>query len=179
MLDPELRSQFNGLGDISTPLEDAANIWVKAQLVLIVENLQTALACPDLPDAVVFWGEGFKAPALASIPWISQARVVYWGDLDAAGFEILNALRHHLPGVESFGMDEATLLAHRALWVPDPKQRPAELPQLLPAESAVHRALIDGRYGIEGTRLEQERVDWSGTWARLLALLDEPPATSG
>ncbi|PZQ33277.1 MAG: hypothetical protein DI562_02080 [Stenotrophomonas acidaminiphila] len=174
LLDPTLRAQFNGLGDISTPIEDAARIWVNVGRVLIVENLQTALACPDLPDAMVFWGEGFKAPALAAIPWVSQARVVYWGDLDAAGFEILNALRHHLPHLESFGMDEATLLAHRTLWVPDPKQRHAELPQLQPAEQAVHRALIGGRYGIQGTRLEQERVDWNATWDRLLALLGDP-----
>ncbi|MCL7660007.1 DUF2220 domain-containing protein, partial [Klebsiella pneumoniae] len=67
--------------------------------------------------------------------WIVGARVIYWGDLDSHGFAILNRLRSHLPEVESVLMDEATLLAHRDLWVPEPKPHAGSFAHLTGTEA--------------------------------------------
>lgn len=170
LLDPDMRAGFGGLEDISTPLDDLARNPIPAKWVIVVENLQTFLACSDLPHAVVTFGAGFSATELAKLPWLSQMPLVYWGDLDTAGFEILNALRAHFAHIQSFGMDETTLLAHRHLWAPDPKQRRIELAHLSEQERSVYLSLCDGRHGQTGVRLEQERLDWASLWPALASL---------
>lgn len=164
ILDPVLRAKMCGLGDVSAPIEDLIHLSIDIRVVIVVENLQTALACGDLPETLVFFGAGFHAPSLAIVPWLHKSRLLYWGDLDTAGFEILNAMRAVFPHAESFGMDEATLLAHRDLWGPDPKQRAADLTRLSPSELTAYRLLFDGAHGI---RMEQERISWARAWQQL------------
>lgn len=164
VLDPELRAQLGGQGDISTPIDDLTYLSLDIRTVVIVENLQTALACGDLPGTLVLFGAGFHAPSLAIVPWLHHVRLLYWGDIDAAGFEILNAIRSVFPHAESFGMDDTMLLSHRDLWVPDPKQRKAELTRLSTNEVAAYRLLFDAE---EGIRMEQERLSWDVAWPLL------------
>jgi hypothetical protein len=178
LLDPSLRSLFAGLGDISTPIEDLSRLPIPADVVLVLENLQTALACPDVPGAMVFFGAGFHATELAALDWLADLPIIYWGDLDAAGFEILSALRGKFPHLSSFGMDEETLLAHRELWVADPNARGITLEHLTPDEQSTYSALTDGRLAPHAIRLEQERVDWASSWAALEQQLKQAPSTS-
>ncbi|MBP8921814.1 MAG: hypothetical protein KBG85_19125, partial [Micropruina sp.] len=55
-------------------------------------------------------GNGLAAPALAQVPWVRAARLLYWGDLDTYGLSILSMVRQALPQAESLLMDTATLL---------------------------------------------------------------------
>src|SRR5690606_40988362 len=130
VLDPALRAQVGGLGDVSTPIEDLARAPLRPGRVYIVENLQTGLAFPELPDAVVLMRMGYAVEALSEIPWLKGAECVYWGDIDTHGFAILSRVRARLPDVRSMLMDEDTLLHHRMLWGRQAQQHSAtQLPQ--------------------------------------------------
>lgn len=162
MLDPELRRQVGGLGDLSAPVADLARLALTPAHVVIVENLQTGLALDDMPGTVVFMAMGYGADQLGCLPWVAGADCLYWGDLDTHGFAILHRARSVLPALRSFLMDEHTLLQHRLLWNEEPNQHPAQvLDRLVAGEAAVYRGLKEHTWG-PSIRLEQERLpmDW-------------------
>jgi hypothetical protein len=153
-LDPALRP--GGLCDVSSPVEELAALAVAPTTVFVFENLETVLAMPELPGAVVVHGSGYAVQRLGSVPWIRDGRIIYWGDLDSDGFAILNMLRSGCHDVTSVLMNEETLLAYRDLWVPEPKGSVGLFPRLTPQEQgALERIRAEGN-----VRLEQERLPW-------------------
>jgi len=168
VLDPALRARVGGLGDIQAPFDQWTALALPARRVFIVENKQTGLAFDDLPGAVVLMARGYAVDRLHELPWLRSADdVYYWGDLDTHGLAILGRLRGHLPQVRSLLMDEATLLAHRALWVTEPQPHRADaIDHLDVAEQSLYRDLRGDRWGVR-VRLEQERIGWDVAWARI------------
>lgn len=168
VLDPALRAQVGGLGDIQAPFEQLANLRWSVPRAFIVENKQTGLAFTDVPGVVVLMARGYAVDALARLPWLRDAQSVhYWGDLDTHGLAILGRLRGYLPRVQSLLMDDATLLAHRALWVVEPVPHGAGgIENLDQAEQALYRDLRADRWGVR-VRLEQERIGWEYAWAQI------------
>ncbi len=168
VLDPALCARVGGLCDIHAPLEEWAGLQLPVRHVFIVENKQTGLAFDDLPGSVVLMARGYAVDRLSSLPWVvSAGSVHYWGDIDTHGLAILGRLRGHLPRVTSLLMDEATLLAHRDLWVAEPQPHGAEtVDHLTPSEQALYRDLRGDRFGVR-VRLEQERIGWDHAWPRL------------
>ena len=171
VLDPALRSRVGGLGDIHAPFDQLAALELPARHVFIVENKQTGLAFDDLPEAVVLMARGYAVERLHELPWFRVAEALhYWGDLDTHGLPILGRLRGHLPQVRSLLMDEATLLAHRALWTIEPQPHRADvIEHLAGAEHALYRDLRGDRWGVR-VRLEQERIGWDLAWARIRSM---------
>ncbi|MFM9435656.1 hypothetical protein ACFDR9_002726 [Janthinobacterium sp. CG_23.3] len=169
LLDPALRARLGGLGDVTAPVDELARLDLKPTLVLVVENLQTGLALADIPGALVFMALGYGVDLLAQLPWIAQARCLYWGDIDTHGYAILQRARGHLPQLRSVLMDEATLHRFAALWTDEKTPHPATtLTGLTPDEHAVYTGLKLHRWRHQ-LRLEQERIDWSVAWQALLA----------
>jgi len=170
ILDPEIRSLLGGLGDISTPLEEVTNLGIKPTHVFIVENLQTGLAFGDLSGSVVIMGLGYGVEVLGQIPWLTNARCIYWGDIDTHGFAILNRARSYLPSLETILMDKPVLLAHRDLWVQEEKQSASsELPLLTGEERELYLSLKNNSLG-QQVRLEQERICWNAAWEKIRAV---------
>jgi hypothetical protein len=160
VLCPMLREATAGLRDIEAPLDELASLVIRPRCVLIVENLETGIALPDLPGVVAFMKLGFGVSVLGTLAWLRDAQVVYWGDLDTHGFAILDQARRALPQLRSVLMDEQTLLSHRELWVAESSPHPAlELTHLAPEERAVYANLRGDTWG-RGVRLEQERISW-------------------
>jgi hypothetical protein len=160
VLCPMLREATAGLRDIEAPLDELASLVIRPRCVLIVENLETGIALPDLPGVVAFMKLGFGVSVLGTLAWLRDAPVVYWGDLDTHGFAILDQARRALPQLRSVLMDEQTLLSHRELWVAESSPHPAlELTHLAPEERAVYANLRGDTWG-RGVRLEQERISW-------------------
>jgi hypothetical protein len=171
ILDPDLRNQLGGLGDISAPLEEVASLGITPCITFIVENIQTALAFNDLKNSVVLMGLGYGVDVLGKIPWLCHTQCIYWGDMDTHGFAILNRARSYLPHLETVLMDEATLLSHRELWVEEKKQyASSELPLLTSTEQMLFQALKNNTWG-HHVRLEQERIRWDESWNVLQALM--------
>lgn len=171
ILCPALRRAVGGLCDIEAPVEQVAALAVAPAACVIVENLATGIAMPDVDGVVCIMKLGNAVSMLGAIPWFSDIPVVYWGDIDTHGFAILNRARQILPRLQSFLMDEGTLLEHRALCGTEPSQCPdIDLPHLGPAERRVYNGLRSGLWG-EQLRLEQERLPWATAMAALRAVL--------
>jgi len=171
IIDPEIRNQLGGLGDICTPREEAANLDIKPTYVFIVENLQTGLAFEDLPGSVVIMALGYGVDVLERISWLHHARCIYWGDIDTHGFAILNRARTYLPSLETALMDKQTLFAYKDLWVQEKEQSAStELPLLANEEREIFLSLKNNVWG-QQVRLEQERICWDAAWKAIKEFL--------
>ncbi|WP_449385155.1 Wadjet anti-phage system protein JetD domain-containing protein [Cellulomonas soli] len=159
VLDPALRGAVGGMRDIAVESHQLSDLSWRPSRVVVIENLETAVTLPDLDETVVIHSLGHNVEPLRDLRWVREApRLVYWGDLDAAGLTILNRVRSLGLPARSILMDEATLRSHRRLAVSEDK--PPKYPRLtlLSAdEAAAYEGLQAGRWG-PSLRLEQERI---------------------
>lgn len=158
ILCPDLARACGGLTDIEAPLMEVDALHLMPREVLIVENLETGLALPNLPGCVVFMKLGLAVGLLADVKWLREVPITYWGDIDTHGFGILNLARKTLPQVRSLLMDARTLSDFRELAVQEPRQAPlGQLEFLTDEEREVLAGLYEDRWGSK-VRLEQERL---------------------
>lgn len=160
ILDPELSIFPAGISELTVRTDELAAQRLGAATVFIVENEVTYLAFPLVHRAIVVFGSGFAASGLAGLPWLRTVEVVYWGDIDTYGFDILSRLRSYVPEVRSILMDHDTLLRHRAHWSTEEKPTRRSLAYLTDDEQSVYQDLITDIFGAR-VRLEQERVRFS------------------
>lgn len=153
----------SALSEASVRLDELRTLRLRPSRALIVENEITYLSVPVPVGGVVLWGKGYDADQPASLEWLADVPVSYWGDLDTHGFGILNRVRAWLGQTESVLMDRETLLAHSERWGTEGTATNAALTRLDAAEQALYEDLVTDRFG-PSVRLEQERIDWD--WAR-------------
>ncbi|GAB3165094.1 hypothetical protein GCM10027059_22270 [Myceligenerans halotolerans] len=173
-VDPAYRSGGGRRHDAWTT-GDVHDLAYVPRRVLVVENRDCRLWFPDADGTVVVEGGGKAAASLlAGIPWIRSAHdVVYWGDIDADGFAILDRFRSAMarpddggqpgPPVRSILMDAAALGRYEHLGVDRDasgrviKPSSARLPHLTEAETAAYHAVATaGETSVR--RIEQERI---------------------
>ncbi|TRW45733.1 Wadjet anti-phage system protein JetD domain-containing protein [Georgenia yuyongxinii] len=167
-LDPALAP--GGIEDLSAPVADLAQLRIAPRHVLVVENLETLLSLPALPDVVAIHGQGYAVGVLDQIPWIPEADLVYWGDLDTDGLNILSIARLKAPQTRSVLMNRATLETSLDLAVPDPKPRRTFAGPLTPSELDAVAALR----AAGDVRLEQERIPWQAALGAVRLALGRP-----
>ena len=160
LLDPS--SSYSGLTDLSVPLPEFKRLAIPARKVFITENKMNGLAFPPCRDALVIFGLGYGIGSLAEVPWLKQAGLFYWGDIDTHGFAILDQFRTTFPEARSFLMDERTLILHTKLWGREAagQRFDKDLKRLTPEESSLFKVLRENRLGVH-IRLEQERIAYS------------------
>lgn len=149
----------------------------RVQVALITENKDTAIAFPPVPGAVTLEGEGRGAGAAAALTWLHEVPdLVYWGDLDQDGLEILNEYRAAGLAVRSILTDLETYERYRA-WgsermpngTPVPLHPMRPVPHLSADELALYEHLSDpDRQG--PPRIEQERIPLAHALAALTAV---------
>jgi hypothetical protein len=160
LLCPELRKFVGGLQDFEAPIEDLAVLKIRPTAAVIVENLDTGMALPDIAGTVGIMKLGNAVSTLALVPWLQDIHVVYWGDIDTHGFAILDRARKAIPLLRSVLMDEDTTLRYKNLWSTEPAQTSNfALEHLEGHELAVYTALKSNTWGVK-VRLEQERLPW-------------------
>ncbi len=164
LLDPG--QHIHGLSDLSIPLADFRRLNPPARHIFITENDINGLAFPMREDSLVILGLGYGLDALRDIPWLSERRIHYWGDIDTHGFAMLDQLRGYHPHVQSLSMDKATLLEHRLLWGRENRPTRRELSHLNRPEQELYDALRENRHA-ENLRLEQERISYAWLEAAL------------
>lgn len=112
ILDKEISLKyFSGIDDIAIPVSQFETLNLPIKRVLVVENkttLYTALTLPKMDKSIVLFGSGFSIHNLKGAQWLSNVEVLYWGDLDVQGFEILSQFRSYFPHVQSLLMDKIT-----------------------------------------------------------------------
>lgn len=167
------------LGDRLTPA-------YTPQAVLICENKDTVVMFPRFPGLVVVEGGGTAGMRLLpQVPWIARPHpVIYWGDLDADGFTILNGLRREGIPATSILMDHDTYerFEQYGAWT-DPTGRPVPCrprqptPHLTATERRVYEQLTDPTWS-RVRRVEQERIPLSHAVEQLHAVIRSHPYDS-
>ena len=165
------RLHIGGLTDLTVPVAELATLRLPLAQVFVTENEVNGLAFPDLPRSLVVFGLGYGVDLLFEVPWLKEARMHYWGDIDTHGFAMLNRLRTVYPQARSLLMDRETLLGHKRLWVREHKPHRGVLGHLTAAEQALYQDLQGDRLGTR-VRLEQERVSYSRVKESLAALIE-------
>jgi hypothetical protein len=152
-LDIEIQRELGfPCSELSLPLETVRSLSVVRTSAIIVENKVNLLTLPSIPRFIGLGALGDGVTLLGRIPWLEAARVIYWGDIDVEGFEILSAVRAHYPHAESFLMDEQTLGTWGHLALPG-NGFVRDVQRLSNGE----RAALS-RCCAENIRLEQERI---------------------
>jgi len=152
--------------ELAVRSEELARLQLRPLVAIIVENEISYLSVDVPDDGIVFWGRGFDVDSVGRLPWLAEADVIYWGDIDTHGFAILDRLRAWLPQARSVLMDRETLLAHRDRWVTEDRPARSALTRLTADEGGLYAELAEGGLG-DRVRLEQERIDWQWVQQRL------------
>lgn len=157
------------LTELAVRSDELAQVTIDPRVAVIVENEISYLSIDVPKDGVVIWGKGFEVDRVGRLRWLTEADIVYWGDIDTHGFAILDRLRVWLPRARSVLMDRETLLAHRDRWVTEDRPATSALTRLTPEEQDLYSELVGDGFG-ERVRLEQERIDWNWVEQRLPAV---------
>jgi hypothetical protein len=169
---------------------DVHDIAYQPRVVLVVENRDSRLWFPPVSGTIVVEGGGKAAAALlAGVPWIRSAdHVVYWGDIDADGYAILDQFRAALAvpapdgapakHVTSILMDAADLHRYSRHGVDHDKAgrpikpSPAVLPHLTEAETIAYSTIATAG-PTPFRRIEQEAIPLTHAATRLLRILED------
>lgn len=155
--------------DLSLPVDQLAHLLadhLRPRHVIIVENLINLLTLPRIANGVGLLGSGFAVHLLRDVTWLNGCDVIYWGDIDAHGFQILSELRGIFPHTRSVMMDRETFDRHRCYVVQGKPIRAANFASLTEAE-----ALLAGEIVSQDLRLEQEHIPQAYAELRLKQLL--------
>lgn len=148
-------SCFSSFPDISIPHSDFEKLDLAVKNVLIAENKMNFLTLPSLPDTIAVWsGGGFNISFLRNAVWLAGKKILYWGDIDEHGFQILHQLRSYYPKAQSVMMDEKTFGHFSEYAVAGARNKSERLAFLNDEE----RALFERLKLLDKNRLEQEKI---------------------
>lgn len=164
-LDPDHRASGARIHDSAT-VGDAFTPAYQPRIVLISENKDTAINFPALAGAVAVEGSGRGGKTAAAFGWLREApAVIYWGDIDKDGFEILNGYREDFDrAISAILMDLDTYAAYEPYGTHFDRHgnpiRPAparDTPRLTDAERTLYETLLFPDH-TGHRRVEQERI---------------------
>ena len=178
-LDPDYRRTGGRIHDSAT-VGDHFEPAYHPSVVIISENKDTAIHFPEIAGGISVEGAGFGGKTAAAFPWlISAPHLIYWGDIDAHGFEILNGYREDGVPAASILMDLITYETYEPLGTnADAKGNPIEPGPTKPLSTLTHAefglyARLRSTNHHRHRRLEQERIPLadaaSAVHARLIA----------
>lgn len=112
ILDREVSQNFfSGIDDIAIPLGQFEALDLPIERVIVFENkttFYTALTLPKMDNTIALFGSGFSVSNLKNVYWFANKELLYWGDIDAQGFEILSQFRGYFHHTKSILMDKRT-----------------------------------------------------------------------
>ena len=163
-LDPDYRA-CGGRRHDSATVGDAMTPAYAPDVIVISENKDTALYFPALSGAVSVEGMGHGGETAAAFSWVRDCpNLFYWGDMDAAGFEILNGFREAGLAVASVLMDMAAYERYEQFGTRTDARGNAlialarrSLPYLTEPERQLYESLTDPSW-TRFRRVEQEKI---------------------
>lgn len=102
-----------GIISLAISSEDLKKMDPQIDEVWLVENETNLYLLQQRENALGLVSRGNALHVLAEVPFFHKARLLYWGDLDEAGFRMLHQFRQLYPALESILMDEETLRFHQ------------------------------------------------------------------
>ncbi len=165
ILDGEIaKKYFSGLTDLSIPQTDFNMLNIKCKKIFILENktnfsnIFNFLTLPLLKDSIAIFGKGFQLNLLKEAKWMNDKQIVYWGDIDTHGFQILSQLRSYFPNTRSLMMDFETFNELKCFTVTGTETNINQLTNLTAEEYQIFEYLLNLK---EKNRLEQEKINHS------------------
>lgn len=180
-LDPDHRASGGRVHDSATVGDVFAPAYLP-EVVVISENKDTAIHFPPLAGGISVEGVGKGGKTPASFPWIRNAPVVvYWGDIDRDGYEILNGYRIDFNrDIDSILMDPATYEKYEVFGTnldqhgkPLAAGEPKSVDRLRADERAMYLRLV-GAQRTGHRRVEQERIPLAHALDVVLETVDRP-----
>lgn len=157
---------FYGLDDITIPISLFLKLQIPISKVYIVENKVNFLTFPLIPNSIVIWGKGYGVASIKESELLKSTELIYWGDLDAQGFEILSQFRSYFGQVKSLLMDKATFDNYFEKECGTPSKINVKL-NLTTEEEDLYQYIKVNNY-----RLEQEKIPQRYVIEQLKCLLD-------
>ncbi|WP_297249657.1 Wadjet anti-phage system protein JetD domain-containing protein [uncultured Prevotella sp.] len=148
-------SYFSGLDDITIPVSLFLKLKMPISMVYIVENKVNFLTFPPVAKSIVIWGKGYGVASIKDSELLKSTELIYWGDLDAQGFEILSQFRSYFARVKSLLMDKATFDKYFENDLGTPSKINTKL-NLTTEEEELYSYIKTNNY-----RLEQEKIPQS------------------
>jgi hypothetical protein len=99
---------FSGFDDLSIPISKFRQLNLPLQKVFVVENKMNVLTFPIIEKSIVIFGSGYGIENLKNTKWLNNVELLYWGDIDVQGFEILSQFRGYFSHTRSILMDKET-----------------------------------------------------------------------
>jgi len=160
MLDPRLQMEL-GLpyDELSLPLRLLEPLPLRDATVVIVENQLNLSTLPRMNRGLAIRGEGKAVTRLRRLQWLADNMVLYWGDVDVEGFQILSSLRMLFPQVRSILMTDGVLRDHKPLVLEGSGAECSEPRNLVDDELAAFRQCHQHNWRLEQERLPQSYVN--------------------
>lgn len=153
LLDRDLaKNFFNGMDDITVPVSHFLKLQIPITKAFIVENKVNFLTFPSVANSIVIWGRGYGVASIKDSELLKNIDLIYWGDLDAQGFEILSQFRSYFAHVKSLLMDRVTFDKYFENDSGTPSKVHVEL-NLSVEEYELYKYIKTNNY-----RLEQEKI---------------------
>ncbi|MEG3937760.1 DUF2220 family protein [Microcoleus sp. S36b_A3] len=153
-LDQNLQVKYGiSTSEMSILISDFERRNLQGYRFIITENLMNFRTLPDLTNSFALWGKGFNVAILKDVEWLRNCQIIYWGDLDAQGFQILSQLRSYFDKTISVMMDRETFDTFQESAVPGKLCKVANLFYLTPEEHDLFADLCK-----QTIRLEQEKI---------------------
>jgi len=154
ILDPQLQNELDlRFDELSLPTDFLDQLQPNSPIVFIVENKVNLLTLPLMKNTLAIGGIGRAISLLREVHWLHDAKVIYWGDLDVEGFEMLSQCREMFEQTKSFLMDLKTVQGFSDLAI-EWQNISRSVPKMLDeSELAAYHSLLQKRL-----RLEQERI---------------------
>lgn len=164
-LDHQWETRYGlSIDDVNLPVSQFSRLTLHDQTFIITENKMNFLTVPPLPNSLAVWGGGFNVAVLANIQWLQHCRLIYWGDLDIQGFQILSLLRRDFPAAQSLMMDRQTFEAFKSFAVAGRPTKMTSLPYL-----NEHESLLAEYLALQNLRLEQEHISQTYALSSILS----------
>lgn len=156
LLDRTLAKKFfYALDDITIPVSKFLRLQIPISKAYIVENKVNFLTFPLVANSIVIWGKGYGIASIKESELLKSSELIYWGDLDAQGFEILSQFRSYFAQVKSLLMDKTTFDKYFENDLGTPSKVNVEL-NLTTEEKNLYQYIKANNY-----RLEQEKIPQS------------------
>ena len=175
ILDEEIAEKYlSGLTDLSIPQTEFNILNIRCKRVFILENktnfsnIFNFLSLPHMKNSIAIFGRGFGLGLLKDAKWLSNKQIIYWGDIDTQGFQILSQLRLHFPHTQSLMMDFETFNEFKQFTVTGIKTDINQLSNLTAEEFQLFKYVSNLN---DKNRLEQERINQSFVLRKIENLL--------
>lgn len=162
ILDNEIsQTLFYGVNDLSIPQSQFNILNIPCKRIIILENktnysnIFNFLTLPSLKDSISIFGQGFSINLLKNAEWLLDKQIIYWGDIDVHGFQILSQLRGYFPQTQSCMMDCETFSKLKDMAVTGSETKLTTLEHLTSEEQRLFEHLVSLK---ENNRLEQEKI---------------------